>query len=209
LKEFFFDIHTHKAKENAVVNLMPIDVQNIDWQNTNLQFSIGIHPLFIENADEQLKIVSQCLSHSQVKFIGEIGLDKRFENLNEQQNVFERQMQLAEDFKKPVIVHCVRAINEVLAIAKNFPSVKLIFHGFRGKPQLAKQILNAGYFLSFGEKSLLSADTISFVPQNKIFVETDESEISIEEIYRKIAEIKGISVHELCDAVKENIVKFA
>lgn len=201
-----FDLHTHHLKKDAIVNLAPCDVLDVDFAKTDFFYSVGVHPMFLENAEEQLKIVSDIASDERIKFIGEIGLDKRNENLDLQRQIFEQQLQIATDAKKPVIIHCVRAVNEVLDIARHFDGLPLVFHGFRGKPQLAEQILNAGAYISLGEKSLLVPETVRVIPDNRLFVETDESEMPIELIVEKVANLRKTDVKSLENVIKKNIL---
>jgi TatD DNase family protein len=113
-----------------------------------------------------------------------------------QAEYFERQIVIAEKYEKPVIIHCVGYFNELMALKKQInPTQMWIIHGFRGKPQLAVQLLKAGFFLSFGEK--FNAESVRITPTDKIFAETDESKKSIIEIYHNLALAKQCKPEEL------------
>jgi TatD DNase family protein len=83
----------------------------------------------------------------------------------------------------------------------------VIFHGFIGSKEQAQRAVKQGYYLSFGERTFNSPKTIEALrstPLSSLFVESDESSTPIEEIYAKIAELRGISVAELATATEEN-----
>ena len=162
--------------------------------------SVGLHPWYIEaNREEHLRILGEVAGKKRVVMIGETGLDKLCKTDFElQQTVFLRQIELAEEVQKPLIIHCVKAWPELIAIRKKvLPSVPWIIHGFRGKPELARQLLDMDMYLSFGEK--FNAESLRITPLERLCTETDESKSSIEEIYRKIAELKEISVELLIE----------
>ena len=98
--------------------------------------------------------------------------------------------------KKPLIIHCVGYFNELLALKKKWNPTQLwIIHGFRGKPELAAQTLKSGCALSYGEH--FNAESVRLTPIEKIFVETDESILNINEIYQNIAIIKVCKIEDL------------
>ena len=110
--------------------------------------------------------------------------------------VLEKQIELSEKVKKPLIIHCVGCFNELFDLKKHWnPSQIWIIHGFRGKPELAGQALKVGCYLSFGEH--FNTQSVRITPIDKLFVETDESKMSIEELYHQIAVVKGCSIEEL------------
>ena len=198
----FTDIHTHSQKtlpnEIGILNLSVREAESRLFSDTTTLFSIGIHPWEVDHASEtemeKLKIV---VADSRVRLIGECGLDKFAKaGLKLQLDFFRKQIEFSEQLHKPLIIHCVGCFNELFTVRKEIkPSQKWIIHGFRGKPQLAEQALKAGCDLSFGEK--FNADSVLITPLERLFIETDESKISVEEIYRKIAEIKQCRMDEL------------
>lgn len=100
----------------------------------------------------------------------------------------------------------VKALQDrVLLLTQRRQSLRCtrVVHGFRGKPQLAKQLLNAGFAISYGEH--FNPESVAVTPLDKLCIETDESEMPIEEIYKKIATIKDCRTHELngaCNLLK-------
>jgi len=124
-------------------------------------------------------------------------------SLELQLEVFTKQALLANKLGKPLIIHCVRAFNELLQRKQSLkPTVPWIIHGFTGKPALAGQLVRHGCFLSFG-KALLhknsgASRSLARVPLERVFLETDAAEdISIGEIYTAAAKILVLPLEEL------------
>ena len=149
----FFNLHTHSyTNQDDVIEIVNQYPQEFDDSIPN--YSIGIHPWYIaENRiDSDLQIIESKLQDQNCKAIGECGLDKRIEiSMALQQMVFEKQLALAEKYQKPVIIHCVGAFQEVIAIKKKMNiSVPLIIHGFSKNIEMANQLVKNGFYLSFG-----------------------------------------------------------
>lgn len=118
-----------------------------------------------------------------------------------QQEAFRAQIRISEKYKLPMIIHCVKAIDDLLRIRKvEKTSMKWIFHGFRGKPQQALQLLGHGIDISFGSR--YNEESVKAVPLDSLWIETDTADISIDKIYSDIARLKNISIEEL----KRNII---
>ena len=192
-----FDIHTHKkpvSGSSAVHNIALADVESFLISDMQAQFSTGVHPCFIDDsADEWLEKMKTWLNDARFTAVGECGLDKNSETpLEKQIEIFKKQIALSENSKKPLIIHCVGCFNELFELKKQLnPQQKWIIHGFRGKPQLAKQALKAGCYLSFGEH--FNPESVRITPSERLFIETDESDLLIEEIYGKIEQERKIT----------------
>ncbi|MBP1640342.1 MAG: TatD-related deoxyribonuclease [Bacteroidetes bacterium] len=189
----------------TIYNLSPSEA--VSAHNKRV-ISVGLHPWNI-GADwkKQLQILGESAGREHVVLIGEAGLDKLCKtDFDLQQTVFLRQIELAEEIKKPLIIHCVKAWQELTAIHKKvIPSVPWILHGFRGKPELAKQLLELGFYLSFGEK--FNEESLRITPLERLCTETDESKLTIDEIYSKIAETKETSIELLIEKANRLITK--
>ena len=181
------DIHTHNAHTQA---------QTID--------TVGIHPWHALEAD--ISAVEAAVA--EVDAVGEIGMDFACDVPKEvQMAIFRAQLALAERHKKAVVLHCVRAFEEVVKVLSEYRLRAVIFHGFIGSVEQAQRAVAQGFYLSFGERTFRSPKTIEALrstPLSRIFVETDESTTPIEEIYARIAELRGISTAELIAATEEN-----
>ena len=196
-----FDIHTHHKPTDFTVAIQSLTVSEAEKQLTPKAeglYSVGIHPWYIsDNYHSDLQMLKNHASNKRVVLIGECGLDKNSKaTASIQIQVFKAQVKLSEELQKPLIIHCVGYFNELLTIKKDMnPQQLWIVHGFRGKPQLATQLLKAGCALSFGEK--YNEDSVRVTPIEKLYIETDESTVSIETIYRKIAVVKAIAPNNL------------
>jgi Mg-dependent DNase len=195
------DIHTHKCTEtghSAIRSLTFDEAENRLSSIENAYFSVGIHPWYIDEFSmEKIRQLEIWAADSRVLAIGECGLDKHSKApLETQTEVFKKQICLSEQLQKPLIIHCVGCFNELLEMKKQLQPQQLwIIHGFRGKPELAIQIIKAGCALSYGEH--FNPESVCITPLDKLFVETDESLFSIEEIYSKIALLKNCNPLEI------------
>lgn len=180
------DIHSHTPGSNAIYNLT-IDELRLSPPYIDLEqrLSAGIHPWDVsEMWEKDFSYVKKWASLHQVKAIGECGLDNLVPSAY-QEECFVAHILLAEEVEKPLIIHCVKAVDALLSIKKNLhPSQPWIFHGFRGKPQQAEQLLKAGFYLSFGEH--FNPLSVQKCPMERLCIETDTSAWSIEEIEKRI-----------------------
>ena len=143
-----------------------------------------------------------------VQAIGETGLDFACPVPREAQFAALRaQLALARRTGRPVVLHCVRAFEPLMRELDACQPRAVIFHGFIGSPEQARQALRRGYYLSFGERAFASPKTLRALhemPLGQLFFETDDAEVSIEEIYARAAEALGRPVEELQRATLEN-----
>ncbi len=159
--------------------------------------SMGIHPWYIDPAglNQQQEELAKYAKKYNVIAIGECGLDKITEtDWQLQVSAFEEQVRLANQLKKPLIIHCVRAFEEVLHLLKvEKVQVPVIFHGFNKNLQLAERLISAGYYLSFGAALLKGGSNASVVlksiPGDRFFLETDDSPVDIADIYTAAASL--------------------
>ena len=150
----FFNLHTHQyTNQPNVLELVNQYPQEFDPAIPF--YSIGIHPLFIDEnrLEDDFKIVDDKLALPECLALGECGLDKRAETpFDIQVSVLERQLALAEKHQKSVVIHCVAAFQELIEIKKRLKiSVPMIVHGFSKKVELAKQLIDNGFYVSFGK----------------------------------------------------------
>jgi TatD DNase family protein len=170
---------------------------------------MGIHPWNISSDwEKQFAIIRANACKENVCAIGECGTDKLKSPANEelQQEVFRAHATLAEEAGKPLIIHCVKGFDTIIALHKEIsPKQAWIIHGFRGKPQQAEQLIKNGFYISFGDK--FNIDSVKATPLERLFIESDESKKNIDKIYDEIAKVKGCSIAELCAAIMHNAVK--
>ena len=144
--------------------------------------------------------------------IGEAGFDKlRGPSPEIQHKAFEEQARIAEAVKKPLFIHCVRSWDELLQSHKRVkPLMPWIIHGFRGKKELAAQLISRNMYISFWFDFVIrpeSSELIRSLPSDRIFLETDGSDADIKEIYSKVALDTGISMEELKSIILSNFNK--
>ena len=209
----FINLHTHKFSNLSDV----IEVVNqYPWEFNSIlsNYSIGIHPWYIDERrlNNDLKIIKEKLQLKECLALGECGLDKRIEiPLDVQISVFKKQLEIVKQTKKPIVLHCVAAYDEVIAIKKEMKiDNPMIIHGFSKNEQVAHSLLKSGFYLSFGKYLLRNPDlekVFTFAPENQILLETDTIEESIYQVYEKAALIKGISIDELKTIVFTNFLR--
>ena len=200
------DIHTHQLPQvpgEAIVNCYPetFSPQEGGW------YSVGIHPWYIAAPDDKKNCLEALVRHPQVLAVGEAGLDKLADApMDLQIEVFEFQARLAEEVEKPLVIHLVKATDELLKLRRTLrPAMPWVIHGFRGKAALAEDYLRHGFYLSFGEK--YQAEALLTTPADRLFIETDESTVPIKELYARAAALRGMSPEEMREIVSGNISK--
>ena len=114
---------------------------------------------------------------------------------------------LAHERQMPVVLHCVKAFEPVMRELDACRPRAVIFHGFIGSPEQARRAVGKGYYLSFGLRAFASPKTLESLretPLSQLFLETDDSDVPIEEIYARAAKVKGVTPEELRRATLEN-----
>jgi len=207
----YFNFHTHRYTHRPDV-LELVNQYPQEFDAAIPFYSIGIHPWYIvaERIEVDLVIIERKLQETNCLAVGECGLDKRIEiQLDLQQSVFEKQLLLAQKYKKPIVIHCVAAFQEVIEMKKELNiTVPMIIHGFSKNERIAKQLLENGFYLSFGKYLLRNPELESVfksVPNDRFFLETDTVEEGIEEVYTLAAKYKGITVEELQMQIESTI----
>lgn len=210
----YIDIHDHgpvmSEGKFSVENLMAHENMAPD-SSANKAYSIGIHPwhLTSENLDYQLKTVRKFSVHANVIAIGEAGFDRlRGPDMSLQKEAFTEQVRISEDVSKPLFIHCVRAWEELVTARRETKAMMpWIVHGFRGKRELALQLVSKGMYISFWFDFIIrpeSSQLIRSLPGNRIFLETDGSGTEISDIYVKVAADLEVSVEELMEQIHIN-----
>ena len=209
--KFPVDIHTHRLPPvpgTAIANRYP----DTFVPEEGAWYSVGIHPWHIPATvtpvvRNEMNVLSSLAGHPQVLAIGEAGLDKLADApMAVQMEVFEYQARLSVELDKPLVIHLVKAMSELLKLRQQIkPANPWIIHGFRGKPALAEECLRHGFYLSFGEK--YQEEALRITPADRLFLETDESSVPVADLYSRAAEVRRVSLAELTEAIRENIAK--
>lgn len=212
--ETILDIHSHRQPplHEAVTDLSALladGVNVVEFMSTaaGFSFSVGIHPwnTLLAPPESLWDALQTAAADDAVKAIGECGIDiVKGGPMFRQLQVFKRQVEISERFGKPLIIHDVKAHDIILGLHRDMaPVQKWMIHGFRGKPQLAAQMLQAGLWLSFGE--FFNEETLRSMPPDRILAETDDSQKSIKEIIARLSEARG---EDLTETVERNTAEF-
>jgi len=210
------DCHTHVPGRwvDAIVSCAPDEFARFAVKYPDAVFSVGIHPWATAGADvgeleRQFRVLRGVAGNRRVFAIGEAGLDGLRGAADEvQQVVLRKQIELSEAVGKPLIVHCVRRYGELLGLQRDMRPVQpWIWHGFRGKPELALQLLRASdtNYISLGER--FNPATAQVIPSGRLFVETDESALCIAEIMERIAAARNEPAAVLADGVAAGLMR--
>ena len=177
----FIDIHTHQTATTCSVPL----------------FSYGIHPWWLRHDHDPakyLEFLETLLQEHRIAAIGETGIDHLDKDtIPLQLKVFEKHILLSEQYQKPLIIHNVKATADLLLLHKKHrPRQTWILHGFNGSEEEARQLTQREICLSVGESLYYQNrkinKTIKSIPLDYLFLETDMSEHSIQDIYAKASE---------------------
>ncbi|MGC1390306.1 MAG: TatD family hydrolase [Bacteroidales bacterium] len=214
----YIDIHVHgntPATGIFILESLMAHEEKLPAGVSGVAYTFGIHPWFL-NEDNYKRLVTSVrnsANHSDIIAIGEAGFDRlRGPAIELQRKAFEEQVTISEETLKPVIIHCVRAWDELLSVQKKLkPKMPWLVHGFRGNFELAGQLLSKGMYLSFWFDFILrseSRDLLRRLPVDKIFLETDGAEVDIRKIYDKVANDLNLGVDKLKAIILNNFMVF-
>lgn len=209
----YYDIHTHqnplhpedRAVVNRIVGREGGDCLSGEMREKPALYSAGIHPWYIYNVEEQERSLRSLLEADLLVAVGEAGLDKLAEApMALQQAVFLLQARMAEAYRRPLIVHCVKAWQELIAAKRLIrPSMPWIIHGFRGNGKLAEQLVAQGFYLSFGEAFQPLALRAAW--PDRLLAETDDRAVDIRMVYALIAASLSVSEEELALQIESQL----
>ena len=193
MKYPYVNIHTHRPAGR--------DVELRTW---------GIHPWQAGEVDPA-RLTLPLPPPEGTQAAGEIGLDfARGIDRTRQEELLRRQLAWAEEAALPVVLHCVRAFEPMMRILGDYTLRGVIFHGFIGSPEQAREALRRGYRLSFGLQTFRSPKTLralQSLPLEAIFLETDDDPADIETVYARAAEVLGMEVGPLREQLYRNYEK--
>ena len=155
-------------------------------------YAVGVHPWRAAFLDETAGLLESLAASPRCLAVGETGLDRRRgPSLDCQIRAFRLHIALSERLGKPLIIHCVGCAAEILAHHRELrPHQPWIIHGFRGKPELARQMLARGLYLSLGVR--FNPDTARIIPDDRLLIETDDDrETDIMRVAAAIAPLRG------------------
>jgi TatD DNase family protein len=207
-KYLFIDFHTHCDRTSPdLINLQTLHVTSeLTASELPNICSLGLHPWFvqIETWEASWQNLVDLAKSSNVVAIGECGLDRNIElPLETQISILQRHIELAESLQKPLVIHCVRAFSELIALKKSTKtSIPWIIHGFHKKEEVFQQLLKHDFYFSFGAAILSDRSpilqAIATIPNGKFLLETDDrTDISIKQIYARAAALRHASLETL------------
>lgn len=183
----FVDIHTHRFSGRGIElraqGVHPWRAGDRDWTEAVADISAG------------------------ARAVGETGLDYACDvDRAAQEHLFRLHLEAAERLSLPVVLHCVRAFEPVMAVLSQYRLRAAIFHGFIGSPQQAAQAFKRGYYLAFGpaaQRSPRTMEALRGCPDDRIFAETDDTGVDIADVYAMICDARGMTM----EILKERIVR--
>lgn len=232
---YIYDAHCHleSIKDRSEQRLLAVaatelkdSLELVRYRQTNSQAKIGlgIHPWYIKSNSTLASIAEKletAILEYQPDFIGETGLDKLKLEFSLQQEIFYIHLQLAQKYNLPIVIHCVRAYNELLAILSKFSTLRGMVHAYNANSETAKQLAKKNMLLGIGstilnQNSQLSK-SIEKIPLEQLLIESDApympygaKEFSSSEdcmFYAKqLAENKKINLTEIISKVNQNFI---
>jgi len=207
---------------------------NFADKHQSIMYTLGIHPSSnfsnddLDCLDKLLGKISSLPIYEKLFGIGEIGLDYFWdkEKKNEQMRLFESQLSIARKYSQPVIIHSRDALPDTKVMLKNSGISNGIIHCFSGNVDDAKDFLNLGFHISFAgnltyKKSVNLHDAVKYVPDDRLFLETDCPYLSAQPVrgkknhpawvihtYQFAADKRGVAVHTLADRINQNFQEF-
>ena len=194
---------TRPADWDAVVDLS---------RRADVHGAIGVHPWFVlELRDGWDGDLVNALGAGPNLMVGEIGLDKNHPDLELQESVFCRQLQIACDMRRVAHIHCVGAWGKMMDVlrAVDLPPA-MVFHAFSGATDLVPELMEMNACFSFGVSVMDAARArlravVATVPSSRILVESDDAAPdTIPNTVAEIARIRGESVEQLAEVIYNN-----
>ena len=207
LRMTYFDFHHHHFEQET-------GIYNLGFKESKPEgfFSAGIHPhLSVENVEKQIEWLYEISTDKNCLAIGECGLDGLINISDEiQEEIFQRQIELANEINKPLIIHCVRRFSQLIPFRK-IAKVPMIIHGFNKRKTIGDELQKHDFYLSFGKSVLQNVNLQEFVKQfpiEKLFLETDDEDFKIRLLYQKVADLKSVNVENLVQQIEDNLKIF-
>lgn len=210
-----YDVHTHQILledtddpyHSCILDVYPLEFEVAKETYDRHSFSCGIHPWYSEDSDSQMAYLNEIVSDPRIVAIGETGLDKlKGPSYDIQIPVFKKHIDLSEKLHKPIIIHCVKAWEELIKVRQETkPTQPWIIHGYRGKPELTKRLINEGFLFSVGDD--INVDSMMLIPVESIFCETDEDEMDIREVYMQAAQAVNMELEDFANQVAKNVYR--
>lgn len=212
----YIDFHTHRSKYSHRTDVIEIVSKHLDKFTPDEWYTIGKHPWWTSNipSEVELRALKCHLQKSSCLALGEIGLDNLIDTpMQTQMEIVETMLHLLHDLNKPVVIHCVRAYDQLMRIKKTFSKISTwCIHGYARHATLAAQLIQAGFYISLMPPKRIDRKYIELVqsiPLEKCFLETDSMpDVHIESIYLQVAKIRNVPMKVLQIQMIENAKRF-
>jgi TatD DNase family protein len=208
------DLHTHRSKSKSFIQILNTFAQDLPFTDVKCLYSTGIHPwhLDIVNLEECLHSIETASVQKNMIAIGECGLDRSTTiNFATQERYFIKQIKIAEEYHKPLIIHSVQSFPDLIKIKKESrSSIPWIIHGFQGNQQTTTQLIRHDFYFSVGEPLLTNQtkrEILSILPSDRLFFETDDRETSINDVYLLAAQLLKTDTEALSVNIFENFIR--
>ena len=201
--------------ENAVVIVPSIGKQN--WQDVQMYpyFTLGIHPWFAEfHSDRDIESLEYLIKCNNPVAIGECGLDYSQDiDKNTQVELFVKHLEIANKYNLPVVIHSVKATEDVIFLLRKYPKIFGEIHGFSGSLEQAKTLVKMDFYLGFGmqitnEKSTKIRNIVKNINLESILIETDDhinpNDLTL--VAQEIANLKQISLDTVVSQCDNNAI---
>lgn len=208
-----YDIHTHQIflednddpYHSCILDVYPLEFEVAKETHIRHAFSCGIHPWYSEDSEKQMDYLTEIAVDTRIVAIGETGIDKlKGPSYDIQIPVFKKHIELSEKLKKPVIIHCVKAWEELIKVRNEMkPTQPWIIHGYRSNAEITKRLVEKGFMFSVGDK--INVDSLPLIPTDSLFCETDEDEMDIRVVYYQAAQTLNMEFEDFANKIAANV----
>ena len=245
---YFVDSHTHITNEELDTEVYKNDVKNAidndvlkammvftneeelacmdDLDHEHFDFAYGVYPSDKTEVDEEALVkMEEVIKTGKFKALGEIGLDYYWypDNKETQKAMFARQIEIADKYNLPIIVHARDSLGDAYEVMKNTPCRrKGVLHCYSGSPELAVEFIKLGYYISFAgpvtfKNNRRGVETAKAIDLDHLLCETDapylapvpvrgtrNESANVRYVYSFLSELLAIDIEDLKLKVKEN-----
>ena len=227
-EDFLSDLQNNEIEKVIIPGVEPStfnEIKELTEKYDMLYGAIGIHPSEYKTYTEASeKEIINFLNLKKIIAVGEIGLDYYWEQdtKEEQKRIFIKQLEIAKNYHKPVIIHDREAHEDTFNILNDFKLENVIFHCFSGDVNFAKKCIDKGYYIAIGgvvtfKNAISLKETAKAIPLDRMLLETDAPYLApvpyrgklntpkyLKYIAQEIANLRNIDIEEVKKQTAEN-----